>query len=138
MNRILATLTGLMLSGASSMVAASTDEIEDHGAAVYVEHQYTAELDAAVGAWRLMPLDAVDQIVHFDAKACSGAGELPAGVWYLRSDRAGRTWLVPPSTVEGRSVDLKPCGTATAGEVGVPGAVLDWLRVYSGAIHVRR
>jgi hypothetical protein len=135
MNRITAVLVGMLVS--SVVVAASVDEIEDTGAAVYVEHQYTAELDRVAGAWHLLPLDGADQTVAYDRAACAGSAGLPAGVWYLRSDRAGRTWLVPPSTVAGSSVDLKPCGTTAAGEVGVPSAVLDWLRVYSGAIHVR-
>lgn len=135
MNRITAVLLGML---ASTLVAAtSVDEIEDSGVAVYVEHQYTAELDRAAGAWHLLPLDGADQTVAYDRAACTGSAELPAGVWYLRSDRAGRTWLVPPSTVDGHSVNLKPCGSTAAGEVGVPSAVLDWLRVYSGAIHVR-
>lgn len=135
MNTITAVLVGMLVSG--GVVAASVDDIEDSGAAVYVEHQYTAELDRAAATWHLLPLDGVDQTVAYDSAACSGSAELPAGVWYLRSDRAGRTWLVAPSTVAGSSVDLKPCGTTTAGEVGVPSAVLDWLRIYSGAIHVR-
>lgn len=137
MNRILATAAGLMLGGATWLAAATADEIEDSATAVYVEHQYTAELDLGGGAWRLMPLDAADQIVYFDVKACAGTGDLPAGVWYLRTDRVGRTWLLPPSSVDGRIVTLKPCGAAVSGELGVPSAVLDWLRVYSGAIHVR-
>lgn len=135
MKRVTMLLAGLVVTMAAS--AASVDEIEDHGVPVYVEHQYTAELDRSAGAWHLLPLDGADQTVAYDRAACVGVAELPAGVWYLRSDRAGRAWLVPPSTVAGRSVDLKPCGRAAAGEVGVPGAVLDWLRTYSGAIHVR-
>ncbi|MCU0755234.1 MAG: hypothetical protein MUE46_08945 [Xanthomonadales bacterium] len=135
MNRVTMLMAGLALSGAT--IAASVDQIEDDGVPVYVEHQYTAELDRTAAAWHLLPLDGADQTVAYDRTACAGSAELPAGVWYLRTDRAGRAWLVPPSTVNGRSVDLKPCGTALAGEVGVPSAVLDWLRVYSGAIHVR-
>lgn len=135
MNRITAALVGMLAS--TVVVATSDEDIDDRGAAVYVEHQYTAELDRAAGAWHLLPLDGADQTVAYDRSACAGVADLPAGVWYLRSDRAGRTWLVAPSTVAGSSVTLKPCGTTAAGEVGVPIAVLDWLRVNSGAIHVR-
>lgn len=128
-------LIGLVLSCTS--LAAMIETNDQDGLAVYVEHQYTAELDRAAGAWHLLPLDGVDQTVAYDRAACVGSAELSAGVWYLRTDRTGRAWLVPPSTIASRSVDLKPCGSAGVGEVGVPSVVLDWLKVYSGAIHVR-
>ncbi|KFN51165.1 hypothetical protein [Arenimonas composti] len=111
--------------------------------AVFVEGaRYDAVLDAASGAWRLLPIRGADLQVRVDA-ACRTGTALPPGLWLVSSDALGRPVLLALSSTplppgHRGVVPIVGCDAAVAGALAVPAGVAAWLQQHSGVVHVGR
>jgi len=132
----------LRLAVAASLALSAAAAGQSHvPAAVYhAGSQYTATLEQSHNRWRLQPLDGQD--VEVDIGRCATGAMVPAGVWLLVLDDAGRPSLVAPSVTRlpagsaGR-IALRACDKATGRELAVPQTLLDLLTRNTGAIYVK-
>jgi len=99
--------------------------------------QYTAALQQHARRWRLLPLRGEE----VDVAAACDSRSVPAGLWYVTPDEAGRLELLAPSVTAlpggfPQHVALRACGdTATAGAtLFVPAAALDWIAANAGTV----
>ena len=111
---------------------------------VYLEgNQYGAVLEQRTQHWRLTPLDGVDVAVSAAGGGCNPGGHVPAGLWLVTQDGAGRPVLTAPSATAlpagfPEQIALRACGEAADGApyVAAPAALLEWLGHRTGAILV--
>lgn len=111
---------------------------------VYVEGgQYTAVLNQRTQSWRLLPADGIDLAVNAAEPGCNPGSRLPAGLWLVTQDEAGRPTLVAPSHTalppgHPEQVALRACGEPVDGRpfVAAPQGLIEWLSYSTGAIFI--
>lgn len=134
-----ATFIGALLISAAAGAAGpapfhgAPDSMYDPGS------QYTASLDQTHNRWLLQPANGEDLVI--DTGTCATGTMIPAGVWLVVRDVAGRPELLAPSVTPlppgaAERVALRSCGKASGRELAVPQTVLDLLGERSGAIYV--
>lgn len=119
--------------------AASSGELDSHP--VYqAGGQYTAVLNSNHSQWRLLPSDGQDFAINVD-DSCRSGSAVPAGLWLLTRDAAGRPELLAPSQTllpAGHSghIPLVSCTDDNSQALAVPASLIEWLADTTGAVYV--
>ena len=130
--------------GATAMVALARPNLPaEPESPVYLEAgQYRAVLDQTHRYWKLLPLDGQDLVVSNPDIYCRADARVPAGLWLVGRDDAGRVELRAPSATtlpDGHdgTIALRACNEGGGSEaLHVPVTLLDWLAANAGAVWI--
>ncbi len=131
-------ISTLIASVLLSTVAVGSEP--DTGPMYQAGGEYTAVLNAGNSQWRLLPSDGQDFAIQLDSN-CQSSASVPAGLWLLTRDAAGKPELLAPSqtalpTGHSGHIPVVACDEDQAKGVALPASLIEWLSDNTGAVYV--
>jgi len=128
-------IASLLLSSTASSGELDSNPVYQAGS------QYTAVLNSNNSQWNLLPSDGQDFAIKVEA-SCRSGSTVPAGLWLLTRDAAGRPELLAPSQTQlpaGHSghIPLVSCTDDNSQALAVPASLIEWLGDNTGAVYVQ-